>query len=722
MPPENGPSTFRTILSAMLPAVLIAAACILGLQTYTIMNAGGALENTNSHALIRVLNADLLVLLLVAVFIAPKLIALWSQLKRGVPGSKLQIRLAGLFTFIAAVPAIVTALFSAGLLYYGIHGWFDTRVREAVNESQAVAQAYLAEHQQLIRADVLAMASDLNRQSLLFTANPEALGRMMETQSYLRNFSEATLFDNQRRVIAQSGISLSMSVDPIPESFLNQAREGDVVVMTSDDDDRIRALIRLNTLDETFLYVGRLVDPTVLGHLDATREAARQYDDLMANSGRIQAMMMALYVTITLLLMMGALWTALVIARRLVAPIGGMIAVAERLRAGDMTARISEDAPGNVEEFGTLAKAFNRMTDEIERQRNALIDANQMLDERRRFTETVLGGVSTGILGIARDGQIMLANPAAHGIFNVAEGKLGGQNITEMVSEMEGLLGELFGETEQPMRIERQMSLLRRDGARRQVLVRAVAENDSAVIALDDITDLMSAQKTAAWADVARRIAHEIKNPLTPIQLSAERIRRKYMSAALDDADKDTIGRCTDTIVRHVDDIKNMVNAFANFAKMPDAKLKPIDLWHVARETFLLQREARGEIEFTVDGDARAQLPISGDENLIRQALTNLILNAVDAVSANEGPKKVALFHGHDKNGVYIGIADNGPGIAPDMKDKVFEPYVTGKAKGTGLGLAIVRKVMDDHGGNVDIMQETPHLSGADIRLHFPKA
>ncbi|MBU6235327.1 MAG: PAS domain-containing sensor histidine kinase [Alphaproteobacteria bacterium] len=697
----------RHAMGNRLMMVLMVLALGMGALTYATM-ARKSLLASDTNTLILLLNVDLVVLLLLVAGIARRVVGLWAQSKKGMAGSALQVRLVGLFSLLVAFPAIVTTVFSVGLFYYGVHGWFDSRVRTAVDESLAVAKAYLDEHQQVLKADIRGMAADLERESLLLASNPKALEKMLNTQSFLRNFSEVIIFDGENHVIAQSGIALSMIFSPIPDDLIDRARAGDVAVETSDNDDRLRAMVRLAGFgDETFLYVGRSVDQKVLSHLDTTRAAVAQYQELAAKSQRIQVTITMLYVVVVLLLMTIAIWFGLTLARRMVEPIGAVINASERLRAGDMGARVGETE--GLEEFVNLGRAFNRMTEEIAQQRNELIKANKRLDDRRRFTETVLGGVSTGIIGVNVEGFVTLANPAAGRLLGIDSEKLLGQKLQEFLPDITVT-----------KRGEQEISVLRRDGARRRFIVRVTTEGES-VVAFDDVTDLMAAQKSAAWADVARRIAHEIKNPLTPIQLSAERIKRKYLGQMADDKDREILAKCTDTIVHHVEDIKTMVNAFAGFAKMPEPVMANANLESLVREVVALQSAATS-VEILVQCQQGADWNVVADQQLVRQALTNLIKNAIEALAETPAPK-VAVVLGREEKGVWLSVLDNGPGIPASQRESVLEPYVTTKLKGTGLGLAIVKKIVEDHGGRLTMDDPAPMMAnytGAHIHLFFP--
>ncbi|HEY8964211.1 MAG TPA: PAS domain-containing sensor histidine kinase [Alphaproteobacteria bacterium] len=714
--------TERHALGNRLVLVLIALAFFMGIMTYRAMTPGSIISG-DTNTLILFLNIDLVVLLMLIAAVAHRVVALWNSSRKRIAGSALQAKLVWLFSILVAFPAIVTTVFSVGLFYYGIHGWFDQRVRTAVDESLAVAQAYLSEHQQVIRADILGMAADLDRESMPLSNNPRALEKMLEKQSFFRNFSEVIVFNSDHHILAQSGLTLSMEFSPISDDLMERAANGDVAIDTGEQDDRIRALVKLQGYgDGVFLYAGRMVDEKVLAHLDTTKAAVSQYQELSTKSGQIQVTITGIYVVVVLLMMTIAIWFGLALARRLVDPIGVLINAADRLREGDLTARVPEIQ--GIEELETLGRTFNRMTEEIERQRNELIEANKRLDYRRRFTETVLGGVSTGIMGVDSSGIVTLANPAAGQLLKISNDRLIGQKLDDVLPEsLQG--GKRRGEHE--------ISVLRRDGARRRFMIRVSTElvgetGHSTVLAFDDITDLVAAQKSAAWADVARRIAHEIKNPLTPIQLSAERIKRKYLDQLTDENDRDILQKCTDTIVRHVEDIKTMVNAFSGFAKMPEPAPMVFDLLPPVQEVMALQSQANPSIDFDMIDKTNGTARIHADQQLVRQALTNLVQNAADAVENTNDPV-LAITITESDDVIWLGVLDNGPGIPMDKRDAVLEPYVTTKAKGTGLGLAIVKKIAEDHGGRIVMDDPMPLASdiaarytGAHFYLSFPKA
>ena len=717
--------------SLRLGILLVIAAVCSGFATYAALTETPPFGN-DPDTVIWLLNLDLIILAFLVAIIARRLTQIWSGRKQGIAGSRLHTRLILIFSIMAAAPAILMAVFSAFFFHFGVQSWFSERVQTAVMESQAVAEAYLEEHQQVIKADILAMANDLDRQALLYIENKPAFERFMDTQSFMRNLTEAMIFDGSGRILMRSGLTFTLTFENVPAYLLEQAMDGEVVITTNETEDRVRAFVKLNNFNDAYLFVGRMVDPTVLSHLDATRDAAAEYAALQGRFSGMQITVTMIFVVVAMLLMMTAIWFGINLARQLVTPIGSLISVSDRLRAGDLTARVPEGEP--IEEFDYLARAFNRMTTQLEEQRAELVMANRQLDQRRRFTETVLAGVSAGIIGVDETGRIAIANSSAGQLFGKTADSLIGKRIQDLLPEFGDLLEKAH---DRPNRIvQHEIPYQREDGRALKLLVRIAIEwigneEKGAVLTFDDITELESAQRKAAWADVARRIAHEIKNPLTPIQLSAERLKRKYLKEV--QTDPQIFEKCTDTIIKHVGDIGRMVNEFSAFARMPEPVLKEEDLKMQIRDTLILQREAHPDIEFTLTGlDSREEAPVNCDAQQIRQALTNLLQNAIDSIKEHDGAARkihILLAPVQDEN-YLVAISDSGPGLpAGQDSEKLAEPYITFKEKGTGLGLAIVKKIMEDHEGRLIIgtaewIRKTDgwqDLGGATMSLLLPR-
>ena len=695
----------RKSLSNRIVSILLVMGAICGFLTYaSLINVPPF--GKSSSGLIVMLNIDLIILLTLLVLVSRRLIALYNKRRRGIAGSSLHIRLVSIFSMLAALPAILMAVFSVGFFYFGIHGWLDERVRTAIEESEAVADAYLNEHRQLIRADILAMANDFNRQSDLLKNNPEAMKKMVATQSFLRNFSDVYLFNSIGGIQAQSNPDSNFNFLSIDFKDLQNAQNNEIILI-GDTKNSIRAFLRLNQYDDLFVLADRAVDKKVLGHVERTRQGVAQYEDLQNRSTRLQILLTSIYVLVTLLLTIAAVWFGLSFARRLMAPITGLINATESVGRGDLSVRI--DTYNAMDEFKMLGRAFNTMTEQIESQQRELIDANTQMDFRRRFTETILGGVSTGILSVDFESRITLANNASGDLLFEEIENLLGQKLSYIMPELAPYLDAAYEDGTIGSVKNCEISIRRGDDSIRTFMARIVVEKmdkdkNGAIITFDDLTTVLSTQRKAAWADVARRIAHEIKNPLTPIQLSAERLNRKYRKT-LTDKDKEIFDQCTETIIRHVGDIKTMVNAFSDFAKMPDPIMKTMEILPLVRDIFTLNQNAHNGIDFELitNPGMNAIIKISHDEQQIRRVLTNLVKNAIEALETIEGHKRVQIFCLYDEqaHAITIGVSDNGNGLPTKDLDKLTEPYVTHKKKGTGLGLAIVKKIIEDHDGEL---------------------
>ncbi|MBI1214630.1 MAG: HAMP domain-containing protein [Alphaproteobacteria bacterium] len=703
-------------MMALLAAVTLFS-CAL---TYGVM----AHRTGNINTAYWLLNLDLVLLLGLGTLVARHIVRIWTERKRGIAGSRLHVRLVAVFSVLATVPAILMAVFSSIFLYFGVHAWFNHHVSTAIRESQAVAQAYLKEHQQVMRADVLAMANDLNREAIELMQNPRLFSQVVDTQSMLRNLSEAIIVHSDGKVVARSHLSFSLEMDTIPEKLLRQADQGDVVLLT-DEGDRIRALVKLDRFFDTYLYVGRLVDAAVLQHMRTTQTAVSEYNTLEQRQTQMQITTTAMFVAVALLLLLAAVWFGLTFSERLVAPISALILATEKVRMGDMDARVTDTQ--SDDEIGMLGRAFNRMTDQIQSQQTALIAANRMLDERRRFTEAILSGASSGVIGLDNHGRITLANAMAEELLQgvaANDDGLSGLSLGDFIPESEEVLQKALAQTDRawPLQLEYAVG----SGPRKTLLLRITAEQGGhgAVATIDDISALVSAQRKAAWADVARRIAHEIKNPLTPIQLSAERLRRKYLPQIHDDPE--TFEKCTETIIRQVGDIGHMVSEFSAYARMPVPVKNTENIVAICQDALVLQRQAYPDIGFGfISSEPLIEAVV--DRLQLTQVMTNLLQNAIDSihdrqqVSPGDGRVKVVL-DAKDGN-IIISVEDNGTGLPEKVRDQILEPYVTTKKKGSGLGLAIVKKIMEDHDGSVILEDNIPEnaKSGAKAVIVFPK-
>ena len=706
-------------LARRLAVALALLAVGSGVATYIAVTRAGPL-GPDPDAVLSLIIADLIVVLALGVVVSRRLVLLWIERRRGSVGSRLHSRLVVLFGLLAVAPAIIVAIFSALFFNLGLQSWFDERVSTALTSSVEVAEAYVAEHSNRIRADVLAMAAEINRQAAIIRDDPVRFRQLLDAETRARNLPEAIVFDSYGRVLARSGLSFSMQFDQAPTAAFDRAKGGEVVVATTEDETRVRALVRIDRLVDSYLYVGRFVDTTLLLRADNTRNAVAEYERLYSERSDFQVRFALVFILVALLLLLAAVWLALFFASRLIAPVSALVQAAERIRTGDLSARVTE-GPAD-DEVASLSRAFNRMTSQLENQRGELIDANQQLDNRRRFTEAVLSGVSSGVVGLDADGRINLPNRTAVQLLGSSAEVLAGTSFVDAVPELAGLLAEA---RERPWRLAQGQVAIVRGGVTHALLVRIAAEGSAGtilgfVVTFDDVTELLSAQRNAAWADIARRIAHEIKNPLTPIQLSAERLKRKYALEVK--SDPEVFKQCTDTIIRQVGDIGRLIDEFSSFARMPAPVFREENLSELARQALFLQKVANPNITYRVEAP---DLPVNVhcDSRQIAQVMTNLLLNATQAITerpATDGlpPGEIVVRVTTEADGALLEVLDNGKGLPHGDRARLTEPYFTTREKGTGLGLAIVARVLDDHGGRLTLDDRAG--GGACVGLHLP--
>ncbi len=711
----------RVGLSRKLTFLLAILSVLAGGVTYLAVTSA---DGPNPRTLVWLLVVNLILILTLGAVVARELVRLWIERRRGHAGARLHVQLVALFTVIAGAPTAIMAIATALFFNLGVQAWFSDPVREAVGQSLAAAEAYLEEHRNNIRGDILAMAGDLSRQGSLILADADGVQSFVATQTQARVLNESVVFDGRGRIYARMGFTLQLNV---PFWGLDRARAGEVVVFTPENteseasrNDRVRALTRIEGFDDTFLLIGRFVEPRVVQHLDRTRLAVQIYEGLEGRREGIQVTFAMIFVIVALLLLLAAIWIGIAVANRLARPVGALIGAAERIRSGDLSTRVEES--DRDDELGTLSRAFNRMTSQIEAQRAELIDANAQIEHRRRFTEAVLASVTAGVVALDANGAVDLPNRSASILLDTDLSAATGRAFAQIVPELAPLLESARANPDRPA--QGTIQLVRNQRKRTFVARVARAQLDDGafglVVTFDDVTELEAAQRTAAWADVARRIAHEIKNPLTPIQLSAERLKRKYLPEIK--SDPETFRLCTETIMRQVEDIGRMVDEFSSFARMPAPRMRPEDLGELVRRMVFLQANGRADAKFETSlPESPTMLRL--DAGQIGQALTNLLQNALDAIEGREGkelpPPHVAVSLAVDAQGrTQLAVADNGRGLPKVDRDRLTEPYMTTRAKGTGLGLAIVKKIMEDHGGTVLLADRQG--GGAVVTLVFP--
>ncbi len=712
------------LLGRVFTMVLALVALALGVATFVVMSGGLRLGIPADSMVYGLVIANLVVLLPLGLLLVVRLVRVWVERRRGSAGSRLHVRLVLLFGVVAVTPAIVVAVFATFFFNLGIQTWFNDRVRTALHESLQASQGYLEEHRNHIRADAVGMADYLTRAMQDLQSDPSSFGEVLLEQTTSRGLAEAVMYEpNSSQVIASTGAMGGFGADPPPAWALGLARSGDVAVF-GEETKRVRALVQMDTKPPLMLLISRPVDVAIVNHMTRTEEAVAEYDSLDQRRAGLQITFVLIFAVVALLVLSAAVLIGLLLANQIARPIGRLIGAAERVRAGDLATRVPESAADD--EVADLSRAFNRMTGQLSAQRGELMDAYGQIDQRRRFTEAVLSGVSAGVIGLDRQGAIELPNRAASALLGVDLLGAVGRQLISVAPEFAPLINASLAAPERAHTAELEIgppngrrTLLVRIGADRPdtgadgVDALQPADTRGFVATFDDITELQSAQRKAAWADVARRIAHEIKNPLTPIQLSAERLKRRFAREIT--SDPETFIQCADTIVRSVGDIGRMVDEFSAFARMPQPVIKLGDLSRIVREAMVLQRQAHPEIVWTTNIPERGPL-IACDRRLIGQALTNLLQNAADAVAmrpreeGGQGHIGVAVLL--TANEVMVAVSDDGVGLPAQDRGRLAEPYVTHKPKGTGLGLAIVKKIMEDHGGRL-LLEDNPGGHGA---------
>lgn len=704
--------------------VIAIASFLLGLITYFLLTDDIRLSD-KLGGFYWLLGIDIILVLALGYVVVSRASDVWKKRNRQMAGAQLHIQLMGVFSALVTIPTLLVAVFAIAFIHFGVQSWFGENIKTAVNESQEVAQAYLQEHQQSIRADMLAMANDLNREAPRLMNNKDGLEEFFQTQAYLRNLSEAVLLDGSGNILARAGITFSLEF--LPQNFdqmIERAKNGEVILFMGGNEDRVRALVKMDNYVDTYLFVGRFVDENVLTRISSTTKAVNVYKALEARQKALKVNMTLVFLLVAVMLLLVAIWLGLKLAERIVMPVSRLIQAAERIRAGDLNARV--DVDNRESEMTTLARAFNRMTDQLSAQRRDLVNANKQLDERRRFSEAVLGGVNAGIIGMDGKGVIQIVNASAQKLLMQDSMAMIGKKLAEVCPDMEKVRrvlrskGGASVETPIDVNIPGQMT-------QSHWIVRMTAEGEGEelrgyVATFDDLSPLIEAQRKAAWSDVARRVAHEIKNPLTPIQLSAERLKRRYAKQITDDPE--TFEICTDTIVRHVDDIRHMVDEFSAFARMPQANKRPENLVTICQQVLVLFQQGHTGAKFHFN---RPENPIRVmmDRQQITQAITNLVKNAFEAVqeqkekTGDDFMPQVTLAIQETEKNVILNITDNGMGWPADLLPRLTDPYVTTKSTGTGLGLSIVAKIVEDHDGKLEFLNNVPN--GAMVRVTFPK-
>jgi len=715
------PPTSRRGESRLLGPIAVGLALLSAFVTFVVLADLTPILPTH-YVVITLLAANALAVLFLLGVIVREVWVIVQARRAGRAGAKLHTRIVGLFAIIAATPAILVAIVASVTLDRGLDRMFSTRTRAAIENSLIVAEAYLRDHAQIVRANLMVMAFDLARDEPVLKADHDKLQQYLTFQASVRGLAAAIVIDKDLNVIASADLKIAQTFAMPPRDALPRIGEKEPQVVLLPDTNYVAAVVKLQKYDDYYLYVARLLDPRVVPQLQATRESVTEYAAIEQRRLGVQVAFALTYTVIALTVMLSAVWIGLNFANVLVAPIRRLIGAANLVSTGNLYVRVPvREQEGDLAQLG---ETFNRMTTELRTQRDDIVRARDVIDSRRRFTEAVLAGASAGVIGVDGKSNISILNRSAERLIDCTEAEALGRPLADVFPE----LAEFMAAAQSGARTQDQVTITRK-GRERNLSVRVTSEQSSEsehgyVVTLDDITELVAAQRTSAWADVARRIAHEIKNPLTPIQLSAERLRRKYGKVVGEDKGG-VFDQCTDTIVRQVDDIRRMVDEFSKFARMPKPVIAAEDVADTVRQAAFLMRVGNADISIDVDVP-EDPMPARFDRRLVSQALTNLIKNAAEAIAAvppaELGKGSIRVFAGRDGDDIVIDVVDNGIGLPKDNRSRLLEPYVTTREKGTGLGLAIVGRIVEDHGGHIelrDAAEKIPGQRGAWIRLRF---
>lgn len=707
--------------------VVVVLSIISALASYLILTGLTPITPRNEYVLIALaINGALIIAMFTIIVIqALGLRRAWNE---RIPGARLHTRIVVLFSVIAALPAILLAIAATTTFSRAIDGNFSARMRAIVDNSYDVAREYVVEHSKIIRTDVVNMVRDIDGASAELKDDPDAFQKFLIGQAGLRDLQAVHIID-------KDGVPTVMAIDDpklpyiVPSvAIIKQAEAGQVPVVMPTDDYRVAAIAKLEKYPGRYLYVSRGVSPKVIGHLQRTEQNVDEYQTLRKRRGGLKFAHGLIYFMISTTSLLAAIWAGMGFAGRFVAPIRRLIAGAQEISRGNLAIALPEKRGEG--DLRRLSETFNHMTRELKGQQDALVSTNALLSERRNFIEAVLSGVSAGVIGLDSNQNVTLLSRSAERLIGVTSEQAAGKPILDVMPELADVLSpaEDTGLKAKQHEIKKQVGDEERTFAVKITSERAGEGDVGSVVTFDDISELVQAQRTSAWADVARRIAHEIKNPLTPIQLSAERLRNKFGRQVTEN--RELFETLTQTIERQTGAIKTMVDEFASFARMPAPQMADADMRSVVQEPVVMFRETNKDVDFKLElpaGPVRSRF----DQRLILQAITNLVKNATEAIEGyGEAQGRPAGYRGEidvrlvpQSDRIVIEVIDNGIGLPKQNRSRLLEPYVTTRAKGTGLGLAIVQKIVEQHGGTL-ALEDAPltatRTRGALLRVTLP--
>jgi two-component system nitrogen regulation sensor histidine kinase NtrY len=687
---------------------LVVASLISGMATYAAMTPSG---DANKFLILLLLNLDLVLLISLIIIITKRVVNIWSRKKSGQLGAQLHSRVVVMFSLLAAAPAIVVAIFGAIFFTVGIENWFSAQVKNALNKSLSVSEAYFEQGQRQISLDAVDIAGIMNTSGILNNINnldiqkENNLKKFLNKLAYERNFTEVIIFDKFGNVIAESELSFLFKSERRRALFdlVIETKRPAIDFSTSELDKTISAISPVNFLGNHFVYISKFKDLRVISDINSVKAAVKNYRGVENKKEGLHITFTMVFIVVAVLLMFVAILMGLNFANGLVTPITNLANAAERVSMGDLKVRVPDN--NNKDEIADLSKTFNKMTEQLDSQRNDLINTNNELERRIKFTETVLTGVTAGVLGLDKFGKVFLPNRRALDLLYLDK-NINNSYLTDVVPEMSDMFLELKKSNQKI--ITKEIELIR--NKKKIIIITTITAEKNKnkvlgyVVTFDDMTEFFKMQRVAAWSDVARRIAHEIKNPLTPIQLAAERIKRKYKKHIT--LEPEIFLSCISTIIRQVDGMRKMVNEFSAFARMPVPVFTKVNLTNLVSDIASLSVLSNENIKVNIKVPKRTLYAVV-DENQIRQAMQNIISNGINSMIERKNNNKIKNMLTVElkkvKNNYNILVSDTGIGLPENIKDDLTDPYVTSRKNGTGLGLAIVKKIMEDHNGTLEI-------------------
>ena len=687
---------------------LVVASLMSGMATYAAMTPSG---DANKFLILLLLNLDLVLLISLIIIITKRVVNIWSRKKSGQLGAQLHSRVVVMFSLLAAAPAIVVAIFGAIFFTVGIENWFSSQVKNALNKSLSVSEAYFEQGQRQISLDAVDIAGIMNTSGILNNINnldiqkENNLKKFLNKLAYERNFTEVIIFDKFGNVVAESELSFLFKSERRRALFdlVIETKRPAIDFSTSELDKTISAISPVNFLGNHFIYISKFKDLRVISDINSVKAAVKNYRGVENKKEGLHITFTMVFILVAVLLMFVAILMGLNFANGLVTPITNLANAAERVSMGDLKVRVPDN--NNKDEIADLSKTFNKMTEQLDSQRNDLINTNNELERRIKFTETVLTGVTAGVLGLDKFGKIFLPNRRALDLLDLDK-NINNSYLTDVVPEMSDMFLELKKSNQKI--ITKELELIR--NKKKIIIITTITAEKNKnkvlgyVVTFDDMTEFFKMQRVAAWRDVARRIAHEIKNPLTPIQLAAERIKRKYKKHIT--LEPEIFLSCISTIIRQVDGMRKMVNEFSAFARMPVPVFTKVNLTNLVSDIASLSVLSNENIKVNIKVPKRTLYAVV-DENQIRQAMQNIISNGINSMIERKNDNKIKNMLTVElkkvKNNYNIFVSDTGIGLPENIKDDLTDPYVTSRKNGTGLGLAIVKKIMEDHNGTLEV-------------------